>query len=79
MPIDANKLGAAKAQDEPVIIRHVLEFTEEEYVRFSNLLTEAENELTPGDAPIYGHYKAARVRAKIADGHYNSSKEVSRG
>lgn len=72
-PINPSNLGN-QPEDKPIIIRHVLEFTEEEYVRFSNMLTEAENELTPGDAPIYGHYKAARVRAKISDGYYATSK-----
>ena len=76
MSIDVNKLGAAEAQDKHVIIRQTLEFTEAEYARFMDLILAADEELTPGDAIIYGHYKAARVRAKLADA---AAKEVSRG
>ena len=72
MPIDPRKFN--KSDEKPVIIRQTLEFTEDEYVRFMDLLSEAENELTPGDAPIWGHYKSAMIRAKISDGYYDKLK-----
>tara|TARA_B100000212_G_scaffold272769_1_gene212198 strand:+ start:253 stop:492 length:240 start_codon:yes stop_codon:yes gene_type:complete len=79
MPIDPKRLAAKQDNVTPEvepIIRQTLEFTETEYARFMDLILAADEELTPGDAIIYGHYKAARVRAKLTDA---AAKEVSRG